>query len=62
MPMACSRATPSGFMMKEPTFSSGAALGRMSGTSGPVQALPFQYSYFLFGAQGLPSLSALARL
>ena len=62
MPMACRCATPSGVMMNEPMPISGLAVGSMSGTSAPVQTEPFQYSYFLFGAQGLPSLSALARL
>jgi hypothetical protein len=48
-------------MMNGPMPISGAAVGIMSGTSAPPQALPFQYSTSCC-AQGLPLGSALARL
>ena len=49
-------------MMKGSTPSSGAASGRMSGTSAPPQLFPFQKTKRRFGSHGLPVASAEARL
>jgi hypothetical protein len=49
-------------MMKGITPSSGAASGRMSGTSLPPQAVPVHLITVRFGSQGLPETSHEARL
>ena len=59
---AKNRATPSGFMMKGLIPPAGSSSALKSGTSAPVQAVPFHHTSGRFGSEGLPDGSAEARL